>query len=180
MDCKLIICYNATREVLNVVSKLYKEFLCHTALTTVAKTVCSLAQGKVTNIQLQKFLYLMHMYYLGRTGNLLVNETFEAWKYGPVLPSVYKRVFMFGTDPIEYDMFYKHAVIPKEDKKAYEIIEYFLSKLLHEKPSYLVQLTHHKEGAWKKHYKEGVRSIKIPNKDIEIEYENICRNGYKS
>ena len=145
---------------------------------TVAKTVCSLSRGKVTNIQLQKLLYLMHMYYLGQTGKPLVDETFEAWEYGPVLPSVYDRVFVFGADPIEYDMFYKHEVIPKEDKKAYEIINYFLSKLLCKKPSYLVALTHHKGGAWKKFYRKKVKNIKLPNKDIKIEYENIVRNGY--
>lgn len=141
---------------------------------TVAKTVCSLAKGQVTNLQLHKLLYLMHLHYLGRTGKLLIDEAFEAWKYGPVLPKVYERVFIFGTDFIKRDMFYNHSTIPEEDEQAYEVIRYILSKLLFKKPSHLVTLTHPKDGAWKKNYGVNAKNT-IPTADIRMEYERVYK-----
>lgn len=47
-------------------------------------------QQTVTPLKLQKILYFCHADFLVRTGYPLVAEEFEAWRYGPVLPSVYQ------------------------------------------------------------------------------------------
>lgn len=43
----------------------------------------------VTPLKLQKMLYFCHADFLQRTGGALISEEFEAWRYGPVLPSVF-------------------------------------------------------------------------------------------
>ena len=145
---------------------------------TVAKTVCYLSGDSLTDLQVHKLLYLMHMYHLGRVNRpLIAGEAFEAWKYGPVLPKIYSRTFTFNSNPIPHDIFYKNELIPKEDTEAYKSIRDVLSKLINVEPSHLFSLTHRSGGAWKKHYDAGVMNIQIPDKDIQEEYKVICKRG---
>lgn len=53
-----------------------------------------------TQMKLQKLVYFAHGWHLGIYETPLVDETFEAWKYGPVIPSLYKVFMDYGTDPI--------------------------------------------------------------------------------
>ncbi|SUW69031.1 Panacea domain-containing protein [Bordetella avium] len=71
-----------------------------------AKYACRASDWTLTNLQLQKILYIAHMIHLGRTGRPLIHdEMFEAWDYGPVLPSVYRRASSFGADTVK-DVFH--------------------------------------------------------------------------
>jgi uncharacterized phage-associated protein len=54
----------------------------------------------VTNLALQKLLYFAHAIFLVETGKPLVSGYFEAWRYGPVHPAVYKAFREAGTKPI--------------------------------------------------------------------------------
>ena len=67
----------------------------------VAKKICELSNWTVTNLKLQKILYLAQMVHLGRNnGDPLIDEKFEAWMYGPVLPNLYKIMKEFGGSPV--------------------------------------------------------------------------------
>ena len=48
-------------------------------------------------MQLLKLSYLAHGFKLGITGHPLSNENLEAWRYGPVFPSIY-QAFKLGTN----------------------------------------------------------------------------------
>lgn len=54
----------------------------------------------VTPLKIQKLLYFMHADYLVKTGHPLVKEIFEAWSYGPVIPSVYEQFKSFSRQKI--------------------------------------------------------------------------------
>ena len=54
----------------------------------------------VTPLKLQKMLFFVHADYLCRFGTPLINEDFEAWNYGPVVPSVYAQFKEFSREPI--------------------------------------------------------------------------------
>lgn len=43
----------------------------------------------ISNLKLQKLLYFAWLEYFRRHGAHLFEDNFEAWKFGPVLPSVY-------------------------------------------------------------------------------------------
>ncbi len=54
----------------------------------------------VTPMQLIKLVYIAHGYMLGKHGRPLLDETVQAWQYGPVVPSVYQAVKKFQSAPV--------------------------------------------------------------------------------
>lgn len=54
----------------------------------------------ITNLKLQKILYFAQAYYLSKLNKPLFNETIEAWEYGPVVPSVYRKYSKHGSETI--------------------------------------------------------------------------------
>lgn len=64
-----------------------------------------LLRGKRDNIsvspmKLQKLMYYVCRDYAKETGQIPINERFEVWQYGPVLPSLYGEFKSFGSRPI--------------------------------------------------------------------------------
>jgi uncharacterized phage-associated protein len=51
-------------------------------------------------MKLQKLVFFTHADYLVRTGRPLLKQEFEAWDYGPVIPSLYQEFKRFGDQPI--------------------------------------------------------------------------------
>lgn len=131
-----------------------------------ASFVCEKSGWKVSNLALQKILYIAHMVHLGRTGDPLVASPFEAWDYGPVAPRLYHRVKAFGSKPIP-DIF--DGEEPRDGPER-ETLEEACSYLLDKKPAELIAITHWEGGAWAKHYIPGVKGIVIPDEDIREEY----------
>lgn len=56
---------------------------------------------QVTPMKLQKLLYYVCVKYVQETGKTPISESFEVWKYGPVVPSVYAEFKPYGSSPIE-------------------------------------------------------------------------------
>lgn len=56
--------------------------------------------GSVTPMQLIKLVYIAHGYMLGLHGRPLLDESVQAWQYGPVVPSVYHAVKQFKNSPV--------------------------------------------------------------------------------
>ena len=54
----------------------------------------------VTQMKLQKMVYFAHGYHLARYNEPLIREEFEAWKFGPVVPSIYQSYKLYGSDMI--------------------------------------------------------------------------------
>jgi uncharacterized phage-associated protein len=55
----------------------------------------------VTPMKLQKLVYYAHGWYSGHTEKPLIDETVEAWQYGPVIESLYHEFKTYGAKPIE-------------------------------------------------------------------------------
>jgi len=63
------------------------------------------ASGQVlTNMQLQKLVYIAHGYSLAILHKPLIKQNAEAWRYGPVVPDLYHALRQYGagvvTEPI--------------------------------------------------------------------------------
>lgn len=54
----------------------------------------------VDPMKLQKLIYFAHGWHLAVTGEPLIDETVEAWQYGPVIPTVYHTFKRYGRYPI--------------------------------------------------------------------------------
>ncbi|MBF9050661.1 DUF4065 domain-containing protein [Roseobacter sp. HKCCD9010] len=125
----------------------------------------------LSNLQLQKLIYLAHMFYLGRTGgDPLVNGHFEAWDYGPVHPELYHRAKVFGAHPVK-DVFSPHPSVAGTPEA--ELLDEAYDALGSTRPGQLVNATHREGGAWAINYIPGTRRIPIPNTDILAEYNGM-------
>ena len=134
---------------------------------TAAKKICFIGDWGVTNLKLQKILYLAHMIYLGRFKKPLIDETFEAWDYGPVLPSLYQKVKMFGSGPIE-DIFYNSRLIDSGEEAS--VLQEAAKFLIPKTAGELVAMTHWPQGAWANTYEKGIKGSVITNEKILEEY----------
>jgi uncharacterized phage-associated protein len=135
-----------------------------------AKTLGHFSDWSLSNLQMQKILYIAHMFYMGKHGEPLVDERFQAWDYGPVLPKLYEKIKFYGREPVK-DVFYNSEI--KKDCKEGNIIRDAATALKDAKPGVLVSYTHKHNGAWEKNYLPGERFVVIPNEDIISEYRMI-------
>jgi uncharacterized phage-associated protein len=55
---------------------------------------------QVTPLQLMKLVYFAHGWHLALGSEPLIQETIEAWKFGPVVRSLYHNFKEFGAGPI--------------------------------------------------------------------------------
>ena len=136
-----------------------------------ARTVCEMRGWRVSNLELQKILYLAHMFHLGRTGQPLISENFEAWDYGPVVPKLYHRAKGFGSGHVK-NVFHWISDVPNE-LTAYDVLEEVTDATNDLSPGRLVALTHSDSGAWAQYYRPGARGIVIPNPAILAEYHSL-------
>lgn len=140
-------------------------------LESVAKYICEKSGWNVSNLQLQKLMYLAQMIYMGRTGGKrLFDGDFEAWDYGPVEPDLYHKVKVFGSGAIR-DVF-RNALSFNEDDKRRKVMDDVTSRFLRFSAGDLVEITHWDGGAWAKHYIPNARNVPIPDEDILAEYKD--------
>lgn len=104
----------------------------------------------ISNLQLQKILYFVQERYIKSTGNLLFSDDFVAWKYGPVILSIYNEFSGNGgslitKEPSEYTV----------DGFVQEIINPVIDKYREMYPWDLVGESHKSGGAWDRTFKNG-------------------------
>lgn len=58
------------------------------------------ANSPVSHLKLQKLVYYAHGWWLALTDEPLINESIAAWRYGPVVESLYHVFKHFGAAPI--------------------------------------------------------------------------------
>jgi uncharacterized phage-associated protein len=57
----------------------------------------------ISPMKLQKLIYFAHGWCLAITGQPLIEESIEAWRYGPVISNIYYWFRKFGANPIQLD-----------------------------------------------------------------------------
>lgn len=55
---------------------------------------------RLTNLRLQKLLYYVQGWSLAHRGRPMFSDEIQAWKYGPVVPTVYRRLQSNNDKPI--------------------------------------------------------------------------------
>jgi uncharacterized phage-associated protein len=134
-----------------------------------AQYLCKKSNWTLSNLQLQKILYICHMFHLGREGTPLIREEFEAWDYGPVQPNLYHELKVYGSAPVK-SLFHSAIEITEESSEK-AILDSVYQQLPNHSPAWLVAVTHWDKGAWSKFYKPGSKGIRIPNSEIALEFK---------
>jgi uncharacterized phage-associated protein len=104
-------------------------------------------------MKLQKMLYFLYRDYLKQTKDPLFTERFSAWKYGPVLESVYYTFKDYGSQGITNYGGYPgpvYSVKEETDRTLKELLDNLWNKCRPYNGIYLSQLTHKPECAWYK------------------------------
>jgi uncharacterized phage-associated protein len=93
----------------------------------IAHYFLQLAQNEeksITHLKLQKLVYFAHAYHLAFTnGSPLIQERIEAWKFGPVVDSLYEEFKHFKSDSI------KMEELSKEVETSYSDLIPLLQKI---------------------------------------------------
>jgi uncharacterized phage-associated protein len=134
-----------------------------------ARHLCERSGWTLSNLKLQKILYLAHMVHMGEKGEPLITERFEAWDYGPVSPDLYRKVRVFGSSPIR-NVF--HGVPLPKSPTVIETLDDVYNQVGSWTAGELVRSTHRKNGAWDRTYIPGAMGIPIPNEAIQQEYRD--------
>jgi uncharacterized phage-associated protein len=143
--------------------------------TEVAKYLIYLASRKIigdngereglTNLKLQKILYLAQAFCLSKFNKPLFEDTIEAWTYGPVVPTVYREFKHFGDAPIIQEE--DQSELSDEDKS---IVEKVWDSFGGYSASKLVDITH-SHLPWKEAFAS--RSKQISNDSLAKYYKPL-------
>jgi uncharacterized phage-associated protein len=132
-----------------------------------AHRLCEASGWTLSNLKLQKILFLAHMVHLGERGEGLVIQPFEAWDYGPVSPDLYQRVKAFGNQPVR-NVFHGDPMVVDPNINA--TLDRVYGQVGNWSAGQLVRTTHRKNGAWEACYNPDYRGAVIPNERIQAEY----------
>lgn len=139
-----------------------------------ARFLCKRSNWTLSNLSLQKLLYLAQVEHADRCdGAPLVEAGFQAWDYGPVIPSLYQRLRMFGGDSVE-DVFYDAREIRENSNSERSLLNIW-REFGSAAPGELIELTHWERGAWAQRYEPGVKGIGLSQDDIVTEAANRHR-----
>lgn len=104
-----------------------------------------ISSGKeITNLLLQKVLYYVKAMSRIIIGKSIIFEPCEAWKYGPVFPSVYEKYREFHKQEIEINLSkeYVCGLLTEEEKL---VVDYVMNTFGIYNAWFLKDLTHHEE-----------------------------------
>ena len=165
----------------------------------IANYFLELARGEgvgLSPLKLIKLVYIAHGWHLGLSGEPLITEHPQAWKYGPVIPSLYHEFKIYGSEPItrlatelveDVDTgwsFDTQQVSPLSRTKHAETCK-FLDQVWHAYKGctglQLSKLTHQSGTPWSKTWEERGKYTKgatIDEKEIITHYQSLSkRNG---
>lgn len=141
---------------------------------------------------LVKRVYIAHGFALALLHRGLLDPRFdkvEAWRYGPVIPSVYHSFKQYRKLPIEEETVimewdaikneptFETPSLTKEDEMA--IVRMVWQRYSSFSDSELVELTHKVGSPWEICFEEG-KNIEIPDQLTELYYKRLIENVVKN
>ena len=123
---------------------------------------------ETTPMHILKMVYLCHGWMLGNTGRKLIIEPVEAWRYGPVVPSIYHLYKSFGGEPIDISPI---DLTDKFSNYQIQLISVVVEAYKLHSALSLSSITHQKGSPWHQVYRNGQgEGAIIPDKIIQKYY----------
>jgi uncharacterized phage-associated protein len=114
-----------------------------------------------------KLVYIAHGWNLGFARKALILEATEAWRYGPVIPVVYRKFKSFGGDPIEIELKNQSEKLSPHQNLMLD----FINDAYEDYDALQLSTMTHEEGTpWHTTYHGAGPGAIIPNKLIEAHY----------
>ncbi len=127
----------------------------------------------VDNIRLNKFVYLAFGVAYAYYNRILFKEPIQAWRLGPVIPSIYHefKKYSYGKikelsyihNPVKDKLIY--PMIDEDDEEAFETLKVIKEEYGDMPTGELIDRTHDTGTPWDKFYEEGKINIEI---DAEV------------
>lgn len=131
----------------------------------------------ITPMQLQKLVYISHGWHLGLFSKPMIDDSFEAWKYGPVCSSLYQQFKSYGSGPIRHlAPMEPWKELSSSDRQTLVILEFVWKHYGQMHGVKLSNLTHAKGTPWAvtQDLKPSRRHAKISNDLIEDHYRGLA------
>ncbi len=133
------------------------------------------AEDSLTNMQLQKLVYIASGFHLGFTGKPLIHDKVHAWQFGPVIPCLYDALRKFGNGPVT-ERLETGDSIPR-DSFAFDVISQVLQGYGKMSGPKLSALTHLPGSPWHKTWeRDENRFGVIPVEMITEHYRERLKN----
>lgn len=145
----------------------------------------------LTLLRLVKYVYIAYGFALAILKKKIIDERFdkvEAWKYGPVIPSVYHTFKHNKNNPItekssipifeenDGELFFREPKI--EDKEIIILLDFVWERYREKSTAELIELLHKPGTPWEYCYREG-ENVEIHDKMTEIYYNSIVENALR-
>lgn len=144
----------------------------------VANYFLELANSKgesLSPMKLQKLIYFAHGWHLALYNEPLIKERVQAWKLGPVIPSVYHEFKRFGYSPItctvrdDADDGLDWHFIPRDDKRTIALLNRIWDVYGKFTAIQLSNMTHGPGAPWRNTWEsgDGIPELPIDNEIIK-------------
>jgi uncharacterized phage-associated protein len=135
---------------------------------------------QLTPMGVIKLTYLAHGWYLALAGEPLLDENVEAWRFGPVIPSLYHEFKEFGNGPITRPasispIWNRPAALTGEGSAyAKRVIKRVWDVYKHLTAVQLSNLTHEPNSPWTQTPNKEIHGTDIPNTVIREYFANLA------
>ena len=155
----------------------------------VADYITAIGKGMLTPLHVLKMTYMSHGYTWGIAEHRLISDKVEAWKYGPVYPTVYEALSHYGDNPAQ-SLHYCGTLLSSEDKvkerikhlgsaftpSEKEVIDSVVNMYKDWTGGQLIALMHRKGTPWRRHYIKDYTGIVIPDEDTKNYYTQLVHD----
>ncbi len=128
-------------------------------------------------MKLIKLVYIAYGWNLAINEERLFEEKIEAWKYGPVIPSIYREYKRFGSNQIPKDRFIAEIdldtgkvssvpIVDDSDQETKQLLDLQWDCYNNKTGVDLSKITHETGSAWDIAWKKGENTI-LDDKDIK-------------
>ena len=149
---------------------------------------------KITLLRLVKYVYIAYGFGLSILDRNIIDERFdkvEAWKYGPVIPSVYHSFKYNGDKPITEksiilsqednsgNVEFSTPEVDKSDNELLMLLDFVWDRYKNKTITELINILHGEGTPWKYCYRPN-ENVTIPDEMTKIYSDSIVENALKS
>lgn len=133
----------------------------------------------LTPMKLIKLVYIAHGWYLALAGKPLLREPIEAWKYGPVIESLYHAFKRYGNTSLPLSAATDAVITDNEHNDITRLLDKVWEKYSRLTAAQLSTITHQPETPWSQVYNPNGLNIIIPDDIIRKHYQDKLDAGRK-